>query len=146
MRTVSTEIQIEAPLSRVWETLTGFQAYEHWNPFIYEAKGSLIKGGRLYVSIKLPSGKTQRFTPRIYSLVPEQELIWKGKFLVPGVFDGEHRFFLKPQKNSVRLLQEEKFTGFLTYLCPRPLFDHIEEGFKLMNQALKGKVEKKIGD
>ena len=43
-RELNTQIDIDAPVERVWSVLTDFAAYPEWNPFILSAEGSLAVG------------------------------------------------------------------------------------------------------
>lgn len=40
---IVTEKLIEAPINKVWEKLTDFDAYAHWNPFIINATRTMNK-------------------------------------------------------------------------------------------------------
>jgi uncharacterized protein YndB with AHSA1/START domain len=43
---IVTEIEIDAPPSRVWEILTDFEKYASWNPFIKKISGTYQQGMR----------------------------------------------------------------------------------------------------
>jgi len=73
---------------------------------------------------------------------PEQELTWLGHFLIPGLFDGEHRFRLEPLgDNRTRFTQSEQFEGLLVPLLAKDLDTKVRQGFEAMNQALKTRAE-----
>jgi hypothetical protein len=66
-----------------------------------------------------------------------------GRLLVPGFFEGEHRFLLEPLPNGhVRFEQREQFRGLLTPLMRDRIDRSIYRGFREMNAALKGRVER----
>ena len=72
---------------------------------------------------------------------PGRELRWLGRPLVPGVFDGEHRFLIERLgEGRVRFVQEESFRGLLVALTGGTLAK-TESGFEQMNQALKARAE-----
>ena len=73
-----TNIQIEAPPSRVWQVLTDFRAMSDWNPFIRSIKGPLKEGARLSIHITPPGKSGMRFRPTLLVSRPEQELRWRG--------------------------------------------------------------------
>ena len=82
------------------------------------------------------------FRPRVLRAVPDQELRWLGRVVLPGIFDGEHFFKIEPldQGRRTRFIQGERFTGLLVRLLHN--FDRgTREGFEAMNQALKARVE-----
>jgi hypothetical protein len=69
-------------------------------------------------------------------------LRWLGQLVVPGVFDGEHRFRLEPLgPDRVRFVQEERFTGLLAPLILRFIERGTRQGFEAMNSALKLRAE-----
>ena len=45
--------------------------------------------------IQPPGSGGMRFRPSLLVVSPLRELRWKGKLLVPGLFDGEHSFTLE---------------------------------------------------
>ena len=143
MKSIKTDITINTTTEHVWRILTNFSAYSQWNPFIRSIEGQATVGSRLTVSIQPSQQKIMTFRPTIITLKPYEEFIWKGMLFMPGIFDGTHRFILEKLPNQhTRFIQSETFTGLLHV----PIFSMIskstEQGFKLMNQALKEQSEK----
>ena len=86
------------------------------------------------------------FKPRVTRVVPEREFRWLGRFLFPGLFDGEHIFEIKPlSENRSSLVQREEFRGLLVPLLWGSLDTRTRQGFNEMNVALKLKAEKESG-
>jgi hypothetical protein len=136
------EVEVEASPERVWEVLTDFAAYRQWNPFIVEAAGHAVPGGRLELRMRLPGRRPTTIRPEVVEAEPGRRLRWLGRVLVPGLFDGEHSFALEPAgPGRVRVVQQEEFRG----LAARPILALIAKptlaGFQQMNQALKARVE-----
>lgn len=95
MKTLRTQMDVDAPAERVWDALTNSTVLA-------------VDAGR--------------------------ELRWIRHLLVPGLFDGEHRFdihLLGPGR--VRFVQQERFTGVLVPLFARNLDTHTLAGFNAMN-------------
>ena len=82
------------------------------------------------------------FKPRVTRISEERELRWLGRLLVPGLFDGEHIFEIKPTgKGRIRFVQREQFKGILVPLLWRSLNKNTRQGFTEMNAALKKRAE-----
>jgi len=80
--------------------------------------------------------------PEILVFEKEKEFRWKGKILIPGIFDGEHYFLISKNGNgSTRFVQGEKFNGLLVGLLSSTL-KKTRQGFEQMNEALKRECEK----
>jgi hypothetical protein len=78
------------------------------------------------------------FKPVVLKAKPSRELRWLGRLLVPGLFDGEHRFVIEPMGGSrVLFTQAERFKGLLVPLLWKSLDKNTREGFTRMNEALK---------
>ena len=43
MREIRINILIQAPVKKVWDVLTHFAEYPHWNPFIKSLEGDVLK-------------------------------------------------------------------------------------------------------
>ncbi len=70
-------------------------------------------------------------------LSPYRELIWCGG--IKGIFFGEYVFKLLPlEQGLTRMVHREEFSSIA---IPFALHDAIEEGYPLMNKALKVRAE-----
>lgn len=141
---IATEILIDAPPARVWAVLADLAAYGAWNPFMPEASGALQPGTRLRVRIVPPGGGGMTFRPRLLAVTPEKELRWRGHLLIPGLFDGEHRFLLESVDGGQRTLfrHGESFSGLLLpVIFGARAQAATRAGFEAMNAALKRRAE-----
>ncbi len=141
MKVLHREIEIDAPPDRVWAVLTDFDRSPEWNPFVTELDGVPEVGARLRVRLAPPGGRGITLKPRVTAVEEARTFEWLGRLLVPGIFDGRHRFELEPTPTGTRFTQHETFTGVLVPLLARSLDTHTVAGFDLMNAALKARVE-----
>jgi hypothetical protein len=141
VREVETSVRIDATPERVWEVLVDFPSYPEWNPFVTSVTGDPAVGTKLRVTLRPPGGRGMTFRPKVLVAEPGHELRWIGHLLIPGLFDGEHRFVIEPTGlDSCTLTQAERFSGVLVALFGQGL-KKTEAGFDSMNQALKARCE-----
>lgn len=136
---INTQITIYAPAQEIWNILLDFEKYSEWNPFITIIKGTPKVGNDICVTITPPESNKMTFSPTILSYIPNKEFIWKGKVLIPGLFDGKHIFEIKDNGDgSTTFIQREEFSGiFVRFFNP----NKTKEGFILMNKLLKVRAE-----
>jgi hypothetical protein len=143
-RELRSEIEIDATAAEVWAVLTDTQAYSEWNGFMPRLNGDLRAGARLDVRIEPPNARGMRFRPTVLRADAGRELRWLGRFILPGLFDGEHSFRVEPLPGGrTRFVQSERFTGLLVGAFGRTL-DKTELGFAEMNASLKARVESSV--
>ena len=141
MRTVEASIDIAAPPERVWAVISDLNSFSGWNPFMTQASGELVVGAQLSITIEPPGGKPMNFKPKILEVEPNRRLRWIGRFLIRGLFDGEHVLQVEPLNSGhTRFTQCERFSGVLTRVSGT-LFSRTEAGFTAMNSALKQRCE-----
>jgi hypothetical protein len=141
------ETVIEASPERVWAILTDFAAYPEWNPFIrvIEIEGDLRVGARLRARIQPSGGKGMTFRPTVLVADPGRELRWIGHLFLPGIFDGEHYFAIRPRSDRTILFQHgEEFRGLLIPSMRKSLDRDTRRGFVEMNEALKARAESSL--
>lgn len=139
---ISTEIEIAAHPSVVWEKLTDGDAYSEWNPFVKHLSGDLKAGSRLNVTIQPEGNSPMDFTPKVLIADKNKELRWVGKLGFKGIFDGEHYFILEETAQGTTLLHHgENFTGILSYPLLAIIRRDTISGFEAMNIALKARAE-----
>lgn len=88
MKSIQTEIIINASATRVWQVLTNFEKHSAWNPFILNISGKPQVGETLRVEMKNGKG-TSVFTPKVLVAEPNKAFEWLGK-LPLGMFSGQH--------------------------------------------------------
>jgi hypothetical protein len=143
MKTITTEIVINANKDLVWKILTDFNSYPNWNPFITQIQGELKTGSRFNVTLNIQGRKPTSFQPDIISMTPGEKFCWKGKLFIKGLFDGTHYFILEGMEDEKTLFRHgENFTGLLTGPVLRKIGGATREAFDRMNLALKERAEK----
>lgn len=136
-----TEVEIDAPPSRVWEVLMDVGSYPDWNPFIQRVSGTLAKGARLELTVTPPDGSARTFRATVTRFEEGRELGWQDKRFFKGVFDAEHFIQLSAtDSGGTRLVNGGNYSGFLVQRMGNTLTQHAR-GFVGMNQALKRRVE-----
>jgi hypothetical protein len=143
MKRICTTVDIEASPGDVWEILSDVEEYHKWNPFIKRIHGKLQAGEKLDVRMKIASF-VFHLKPLLLNTEINKEIRWKGRFLINGLFDGEHLFRIEEMENgNVHFINCEKFTGVLVPLFMYLIKKDTENGFNAMNEQLKKKAEKK---
>jgi len=137
---IRTEIWIDSSPQQVWQVLTATEDYPSWNPMISHLAGKLREGNVIEFTEGTGSD-SMTFHPQLLSVRTAQELRWKGNVLMPGLFDGEHRFFLEKQGDKTHLVQSEEFTGLLAGKLTQGVLRETSEQMKRMNIALKQRSE-----
>jgi len=139
---IKTEIEIRATAARVWAILTDFGKHPQWNPFVRSISGKPAAGETLTVSVQPPGGKGMTFRPKVLIAEPGRELRWRGRLLLPGIFDGEHYFQIRESNPGiVTFIHGEQFSGPLVPLAKSGLESGTKAGFEAMNRALKTRAE-----
>lgn len=139
VKKIKTEVIINSIPEKIWGILTDLENYPNWNPFITYINGNLETGNKIIVNIKPPSGRKMTFMPTIITKKENKELVWQGKFLFKGFFDGKHKFELIDNENgTTTFIQSEEFSGiFVKLFNPQKT----QNGFLEMNQILKKLAE-----
>ena len=138
MKTIETEILINASVNQVWNTLMDFPSHSKWNPFIRVIKGNPEVGKRIEVEIHLPKKSPMNFTPVVVTNHRNMEFRWRGKLGIKGLFDGEHYFKLKAiSSTQTKLIHGENFYGLLVPIIFGMIKTDTIKGFESMNTALQ---------
>jgi len=134
---IYTEIDINTPKQIIWDILIDNQAYPQWNPYHVKVEGDLQLGQILKLEIHKPNKSVVHIEPHVMEIKPLQRLIWGGG--IEGIFYGKHVFELLSLREGVtRLVHKERFSGIA---IPFAELGSIEEGYNLMNEALKKRAE-----
>ncbi len=136
-KNIYTEIDIHTPRQVVWEILMNNKSYPTWNPYHVVVEGQLKVGEQLSLVIHKPNNSEIHIKPWVMDVIEFELLSWGGG--VTGIFHGKHVFELQSiNEFTTRLIHRETFSGIA---IPFAELDTIEEGYNLMNEALKRRAE-----
>ena len=142
MKAIETRITVNCTPEKIWEILTNFEEYESWDPFMTKVEGDAKLGSKIRVQIRTTSGNRRIYHPIITKFEKNKELRWKGKSILPGIFDGERIFLIdKATDNRITFFHKELFSGLGVKLVGNKLDENLVEGFERMNAALKNRAE-----
>lgn len=145
---LETTILINAPIMKVWKTLSDFSEYKSWNNSLLihdQISASNIRVGD-YIQLSIQPKAAKPATARVLLLEKEElkRLTWQGKlFGLPGVLIGHHCFELQPMSEEKTLvLHYEDFSGILVpFVWGSYLNKILKEVFISFNEAAKKKCE-----
>jgi hypothetical protein len=145
-KVLQTRIEIQASPEQVWQILTDFAPrFPEWNPGGSSAGLREMKpreGETLEVLIQPSGGKEMTFRPVVLKVAPAQELRWRARLGIPGLFTGEHIFKIETVNDGrVRFIQREEFSGLLVGSWASRSEEDTWRGFREMNKALKDRAE-----
>lgn len=139
-RILDSWIDINVPISAVWDALIDVQSWEQWNSFIPMVEGQLDVGNTLKIKVVSPGMKEMIFEPKVYEIQKYQKISWGGGFLL-FVYKGIHEFILeKIDENTTRFRQIEKFQGPIVLLMKK-MIQKTALGYLNMNEEFKHYLE-----
>lgn len=138
---IHSETLVDGTAAEVWAVLSDFAAYPAWNPGMQKVEGTAETGTRLSIVFTLNGGRTMKMRPTVLLADPGHELRWLGRLLLPGVFDGEHRFEIhEDEPGRVRFVQDERFRGVLVPFLRKLIEVDTAATFVAVNEALATRV------
>jgi hypothetical protein len=136
---MTASVEINAPPSRVWAVVEDVDRYHEWNPFFTKGRGKPVPGAPVELEMAPVGAAPKTFAPTVLAVDAPREIVWRGRVLVPGLFDGTHHFQLEPTASGgTKFTQVESFSGLLV---PFVAFGPYYAGWLRMNEALKTRVE-----
>lgn len=140
MKEIRVETEINSTPDRVWSLLVDSSG------FVPDEIRGAVKEGRigakLRVFMKTEGGRGGSFTVKLLKAEPVNELRWKGRLWISGLFDGEHVFEITRLQGrpGVVFVQRERFSGLLLPFLAKTLRDTKDE-FDRMAGLLKLRAE-----
>ena len=140
VRTLESWIDINAPVSDVWDALVDVESWGKWNSFIPVVEGELEAGNTMRIKVVSPGMKEMIFEPTVYAVEHARRISWGGGFLL-FVYKGVHEFLLEELDDSTtRFSQIERFQGPIV-LFMRNMIRKTAIGYLNMNEQLKHYLE-----
>ena len=143
MKTISSEIKINAPMNQVWQVLTDFENWTSWNPIVKSASGRAGLNETLMVGMmgKDPKSDGPKYSPVIIEFEEGKRLRWKATMMAGFIFTNYKVLELSEENGVTTLVHKEEFSGLMVSLMWNKLCNGVPKMLEMMNNALKTKVE-----
>lgn len=141
MQVLDASIEIDAPAARVWEIVADTPRYPAWNPLVTSIAGDVREGADVKVTVQAPGRAPVTFAARVLRLEPGRELRWRGRWFLPGLFDGDHSLSVEDLGSGrSRFRTREEVTGLFLPLLGKAMRQS-QAGFELLCRAVKERAE-----
>lgn len=138
---VRAEVEIDAPIERVWRILADVAGYGAWNPFTPRVETTLRVGDPIHLYVRL---RGDRLTHRVEYVTRNQRytLGWEMKMGARFLLHGERIQRLTPiDAQRTHYLSEDAFGGWLAPLVLALYGRVVERGFGDCALGLKKAAE-----
>jgi len=142
MAVVRSEIEIDAPVARVWEILTDLERYPDWNPFTQRVESTLEVGAEVHLYTRLRGEQLAHRVEYVTEHVPGERICWGMTMGTRMALEAERRQVLTPQgPTRTRYLTDDTITGLLTPIVMAFWGEAMQRGFDGVAAALKKRSE-----
>jgi hypothetical protein len=139
-RVLESWIDINAPVSDVWDALVDVESWGKWNSFIPVVEGAVQVGSTIKIRVVSPGMKEMNFEPTVYAIERHRRISWGGGFLL-FVYKGVHEIILEEiDQDTTRFRQIERFQGPIVLFMSN-MIRQTAIGYLNMNEELKHYLE-----
>jgi len=126
----------------LFQVVSDFNKYSDWNTIIPKAKGELIIGTTLELTMNM-GGKTKPFNPKVVAVDPGKSLSLSKILITKGIGELTHQFeFISLPNNKTEFIQTWTGKGILVKM----MWSKIAEGFsdfEIFNDDLENYLMKR---
>jgi hypothetical protein len=134
-------IGIQAPPDVIWHVIADLPRWEDWNPTYPKAAGEIRIGGKLDLTLALPSQAQQQIQPVVLDWIPNEQLHWRLTMLRGMVRTIRFIEIETLAEASCIVSNGEIFGGLMGPSIGKRMGRFIQRGFIEMNEALKARAE-----
>jgi hypothetical protein len=141
MRYYESSATIDAPVSRVWETLVDGATWPTWDSGVERVEGTIAPGAT--VKVVSSANPSRAFPVKVTELQPERSMTFSGGMPL-GLFRGVRRYTLTPAGDKTEFRMREEYTGPLLPLIWKSMPD-LQPSFDQFAAGLKQRTEQRAG-
>jgi hypothetical protein len=140
---IATEIMLQAPPEKIWNTIIDFPTYPEWNRFLKAVRGQAVPDAPLEVDIHYYGKDVQKQSGVVTGLIAPKYFswVWKHKW-GPWFLSAEHVIRLKDKEDGRTVFfQEMYYTGLGLKFRRRDMEHMAKLSMGKLNDDIKDRVE-----
>lgn len=140
---ISSTVEIDAPIAEVWAVLRDVDSYGAWNPFTVSVTTDFTLGSPVDMQVALRGKKTMNQVEYVTSYVEGTRVSW-GVAVGPKWFIDADRVqeLTDLGDGRTRYFTEDTFTGVGVQLMRLLVGRNVQRGFDAVAQGLKARCER----
>lgn len=140
-RAVEHRIGVQAPAEIVWEVVSEFESWTHWNPLYRRAEGQMKIGTVLVLEQHLPGEAPRVIQPIVQDWVPYEQLHWRST-RVGGLVTAIRYLEIENMGPANSTFSNgELFMGMLVRWVSREERRKLKAAFEAMGEAVRDRAE-----
>lgn len=140
-RAVEHRIGVQAPAEIVWEVVSDFEGWAHWNPLYRRAEGAMRVGSTLVLEQHLPGEAPTVIQPIVQDWVPYEQLHWRSSRLGGFVTAIRYLEIENMGPANATFSNGELFMGLLLRFVSRDERRRLKAAFTAMGEAVRDRAE-----
>ncbi|AZS19939.1 MULTISPECIES: SRPBCC domain-containing protein [unclassified Caulobacter] len=140
-RAVEHRIGVQAPAEIVWEVVSDFEGWAHWNPLYRKAEGVMKVGSVLVLEQHLPGQAPTVIQPVVQDWVPYEQLHWRSSRLGGFVTAIRYLEIENMGPANATFSNGELFMGLLLRFVSRDERRRLKAAFTAMGEAVRDRAE-----
>ena len=140
-RAVEHRIGVQAPAEVVWEVVSDFESWAHWNPLYRRAEGVMKVGSTLVLEQHLPGQPPTVIQPIVQDWVPYEQLHWRSSRLGGFVTAIRYLEIETMGPANATFSNGELFMGMLLRFVSRDERRLLKAAFTQMGEAVRDRAE-----
>ena len=139
---IYTDIEINAPIEKVWKILTDFKNMPNWSTSGFQGiDGNLVNGERITAKFKSDPEKDKITKYEHDIVVDSYSFGWKGDVFAMGMKDNHFYKLIELENNKTRMIQYDEPNSGMAWLMGRTVSKIMLKGYNKFNNELKVQVE-----
>ncbi len=136
------EVEIETAASRVWEVVSNLAAYREWNPFVVDARSSLVVGEPFWMKVRVFPFFAQPQRETIFACEPGRSLQYGIAMPLAALSSRRSNEIVSIGRDRARYVSHFELSGWLAPLVEWVTGRRLSAGFADMTLAVKERAER----
>lgn len=140
-RAVEHRIGVQAPAEVIWEVVSDFDAWQHWNPLYRKAEGQMKNGTVLVLEQHLVGEPPRVIQPVVQDWVPFEQLHWRSSRVGGFVTAIRYLEIESMGPANATFSNGELFMGMLLRFIGQQERRKLKSAFTAMGEAVRDRAE-----